>query len=312
MERLFYTLILFGLLSSCGNNNQSANQETTNSQSDNQKILNETAFVKLDNYEYQDNTNGDFSGGSKDGRTIKIYGSTNFPNGTAIEIQTTGFIVSSKEGGLSDTYQEVKVQDGKFSATLNPWNITDQIEFRIFTNKQSKEVIDIIGKTGEKIKVDASNKDEFPEIVIFQSEDYKVNEDIIANIKGGKQTIYKFQNPSELDKAYEKTLAGFVKSWKEKDWNSMAEYCQTSENKNPSDLETFFDLINVLGFQVTSSKEGSKLPSGNILMEVEFTLDVKSSNAMKGIQKKKLKANVIQEDSKWGVNSTSVTGGLYD
>ena len=92
----------------------------------------------------------------------------------------------------------------------------------------------------------------------------------------------------------------------------MAKYCQTSENKNASELKSFFDLINVLGFQVTSSKEGSKLPSGNILMEIEFTLDVKSSNAMKGIQKKKLKATVIQEDNKWGVNSTSVTRGLYD
>ncbi len=312
MKKLFYTLTALGLLSSCGNNNQTANQLTTNSQFNNQKILTETAFVKLDNYEYQDNTNGDFSGGSKDGRTIKIFGSTNFPNGTAIEIQTNGFIVSSKEGEMPDTYEEVKVQDGKFSATLKPWNVTDQIEFRIFTAKQSKEVTDIIGRTGEKIKIDSSNKDEFPEIVIFQSEDYKVNEDIIAKIKGGKQTSYKFQKAFELKKAHEKALADFVKSWKEKDWNSMTKYCQTSENIKPNDLKSFFDMINVLGFQITSSQEGKKLPSGNILMEVEFTLDVKSSNAMKGIQTKKLKANVIQEDNKWGVNSTSITRGLYD
>ncbi|MEI6141932.1 MAG: hypothetical protein WCP85_21855 [Mariniphaga sp.] len=312
MKKLILTLTAFGLLCSCGNNNQTAKQQTKTSQTNNQRILTETAFVKLDNYKYLDNTNGDYSVGSKDGRTIIISGSTNFPNGTAIEIQTTGFIVSSRESGMSDTYAEVKAQDGKFSATLKPWNITDQIEFRIFTDKQSQAVQDIIGKTGEKIKIDPSNKDNFPELVIFQSEDYKVNDDIIAKIKGGKPTIYKFQKASELIKPYEKVLAEFVKNWQDKAWNSMVKNCQTSENINPNDLNSSFDMIKVLGFQITSSKEGVKLPNGNILMEIEFTLDIKSINGMNGIQKKNLKANVILEDNKWGVNSSSVTRGLYN
>lgn len=302
MKKVFCIIAFLWILSSCGNNNKSKNQ----------KILTETAFIKLDNYEYQDNTNGDFSGGSKENRTIKIFGSTNFPDETVIEIQTNGFIVSSKESGMPDTYQEVKVQDGKFSATLQPWNITDKIEFRIFTDKQNQDVLDIIGIKGEKIKIDPINKDKFPEIVIFQSEDYQVNEDIIDKIKGAKQTKYKFQESSELKKDYEKVLAKFIKSWKDKDWESMASFCQTSENKKPKDLIPFFDLVNVLGFQITSSNEGAKLISGNIIMEVEFIVYVKNNVGMKGIQKKKLKANLIQEDSKWGVNSTSVTGGLYD
>lgn len=326
MKKLFYTLAITGLLSSCGNNSenntqsinqqtinpQSTNQQRTNSQRDNKRILTETAFVKLDNYEYQDNTNGDFSGGSKDGRTIKIFGTTNFPNGTAIEIQTNGFIVSSKEGGMPDTYQEVKVEDGNFTGILKPWNITEEIEFRIFSTQQSNNVTDIIGKIGEKIKIDPSNKDQFPETVIFQSEDYKVNEDIIFKIKGGKKITYKFQKSSELNKPYEKSLAEFAKNWKDKDWIKMAKYCQVAESKSAQDLKTYFDLIDVLRFQVSSSKQGTTLLNGNITMEIEFTVDVKSSNGMKGIQKKKLKANVIQEDGKWGVNSTSVTRGLYD
>ncbi|MCC6721252.1 MAG: hypothetical protein IT243_03555 [Bacteroidia bacterium] len=312
MKKIIYILTACGLFCSCSNNNQTATQQTTATQADNQKILTETAFVKLDNYEYQDNTGGDYSGGSKDGRTIKVTGSTNFPNGTAIEIQTTGFIASSKKGGMSDTYEEVKVQDGKFSATLKPWNITDQIEFRIFADKQSPEVLDIIGKTGEKIKIDPANKDDFPEIVIFQSDDYKVNEDIIAKISGGKPTVYKLQKPSELTKPYEKKLAEFVKCWKEKDWNSMAKHCQTSEGTNANNLKSFFDIVKILSFQVTGSRQGSQLPSGNILMEVDFTADIESSNEMKGIQKKHLKANVIQEGNSWGVNSSSITRGLYD
>lgn len=302
----------FGLLCSCGNNNQTATQNKNIPQKENQKILTDTAFVKLDSYKYQDNSNGDFSGGPKSGRTINIKGSTNFPNGTAIEIQTTGFIVSSREDGMDDTYQEVKVKDGMFSSTLNPWNITDQIEFRIFTNQQSKTVQGIIGKTGEKIIIDKANKGEIPEIVIFQSDDYKVNEDIITKIKGGKPKVYKFQKASDLTKPYEKALAKFVKDWKDKDWNSMANYCQTSQNRTPSDLKSFFDMIDVLGFQVTSSKEGATLTNGSMIMEVEFTLEMKNSGGIKGIQKKYLKANVIQEANKWGVNSTSITRGLYD
>ncbi|NBX81426.1 MAG: hypothetical protein EBQ94_13820, partial [Flavobacteriales bacterium] len=244
------------------------------------------------------------------GRTIKVSGSTNFPDGTVIEIQTSGFIVSSKESGMSDTYKEVKVKDGKFLATLNPWNITDTIEFRIFTNKQSKDILDIVGKTGEKIKINPANKDDFPQIVLFQSDNYAVNEDIISKIKGEKSKDYKFQTASELNKPYEKVLAEFAKSWKDKDWKVMATYCQPSANTKS--LAPLFDLVSILGFEVISSKQGTPLPSGNIIMEVEFSAVVKSVNGMKGIQSKKLKANVIQENGKWGVNPTSVTRNLYD
>jgi hypothetical protein len=173
-------------------------------------------------------------------------------------------------------------------------------------------VLDIIGKTVEKIKIDPTNKDDFPEIVIFQSDDYKVNEDIIAKFSGGKPTVYKFQKASELSKPYEKKLAEFVKSWKDKDWSSMAKHCQTLEGTNAKNLKSFFDMVKVLSFKVTASRQGSQLPSGNILMEVDFTVDIESSNEMKGIQKKNLKANVIQDGNGWGVNSSSVTRGLYD
>lgn len=91
----------------------------------------------------------------------------------------------------------------------------------------------------------------------------------------------------------------------------MVKHCQSSENKTAEDLKSYFGMIDVLGFQVTSSIEGVKLPSGSILMEVDFILEIKNSIGTKGIQKKNLKANVIQENNKWGVNSTSVTGGLY-
>ena len=306
MKTKILNLIAIGLIfASCGTNNNQTTDENT------QKILTDTAFVTLDSYEYIDNTNGDFSGGSKDGRTIIIHGSTNFPDGTVIDIQTNAFVASSKEDGMTDTYAEVKVEEGQFYATLNPWNITEQIEFRIFADKQSQTIQEIIGKTGEKIKIDQSNKDEFPEIVIFQSKDYKVNDDIISKIKGVIPSVYTFQKSSEFSKQYEKTLAEFIKDWKDKDWNSMVKHCQSSENKTAEDLKSYFGMIDVLGFQVTSSIEGVKLPSGSILMEVDFILEIKNSIGTKGIQKKNLKANVIQENNKWGVNSTSVTGGLY-
>ena len=306
MKTKILNLIAIGLIfASCGTNNNQTTDENT------QKILTDNAFVTLYSYEYIDNTNGDFSGGSKDGRTIIIHGSTNFPDGTVIDIQTNAFVASSKEDGMTDTYAEVKVEEGQFYATLNPWNITEQIEFRIFADKQSQTIQEIIGKTGEKIKIDQSNKDEFPEIVIFQSKDYKVNDDIISKIKGVIPSVYTFQKSSEFSKPYEKTLAEFIKDWKDKDWNSMVKHCQSSENKTAEDLKSYFGMIDVLGFQVTSSIEGVKLPSGSILMEVDFILEIKNSIGTKGIQKKNLKANVIQENNKWGVNSTSVTGGLY-
>lgn len=301
------SLIATGLIfASCGsNNNQSTSEQS-------QKILTDTAFVILDNYEYVDNTNGDFSGGSKEGRTIKVFGSTNFPNGTVIDIQTSGFIVSSRQGGMSDTYAEVKVQDGKFSATLKPWNITDTIEFRIFTNKQTEELLSLVGKKGEKLKLRTNNLPEFEGIVLYQSDNFPVNSEKINEIKGIKAPVYKIHKSSDYKQPYEKALADFVMCWKKKDWNCMEKYCQTSEGVNTSDLKSKFDIIEVLGFKILSSKEGAKLPSGNILMVVEFELVSKSFNEMKGIQTKKLKANVIIENNKWGVNSTSVTGGLYD
>jgi hypothetical protein len=279
MKRTFYYLTILGLLTSCGNH-----------------ITKETAFVKLDKYEYQDNTNGDFSGGCKPGRTIKVSGTTNFPNGTIIAVQTSGFVASSRKGGMYDIEDEAKVQDGKFSVTLHPMNITEGIEFRIFSDKQSEDdVKDIIGEAG-----------------VYESESYKVNEDIISKIKESSPTVYKFQKPSELKKPYEKKLAEYVKCWKDKDWNSMAQHCQVLEGTNASKLKSIYDMSNLLGFEITSSNQGAELPSGNILMEVNFTLNFETTNEMNGIQKKNLKANVIQENGKWGVNSGSTLRGLYN
>lgn len=311
MKMKVLILIATGLIiASCGSNsNQSANQSTNDNS---QKILVDTAFVTLENFEYVDNTNGDFSGGSKDGRTIKVIGSTNFPDGTIIDIQTTGFIVSSRKGGMPDTYAEVKVQDGKFSATLNPWNITDTIEFRIFTSKQTEELLNLVGKNGEKLKIRTNNLPEFEGVVLYQSDNFSVNTEKINEIKGIKATTYKIFKSSDYKQSYEKALADFVMCWKKKDWNCMEKYCQTSEGVNTSDLKSKFDIVEVLGFKILSSKEGEKLPSGNTLMVIEFELVSKSFNEMKGIQTKKLKANVIEENNKWGVNSISVTSGLYN
>jgi hypothetical protein len=311
MKKVFYILSIFLCLCSCRDKAQKNAPVTITSQYDNHKILSETAFIKLDNYEYQDSTNGDFSGGSKRKRTLKIWGSSNFPNGTVITINLSGFIISSKESGIPDTKEDIKVQDGKFLVILHPWNIPDSIDFRVFVNEQGTDVTDIIGKIGEKIKIDLTNKEEFEGITIYKMTGCAVNEDIISTIKKGKSITYNFQKASNFDKSYEKALAEFIKKWKDRDWVSMSNNCQTSQNITPYSLERDFSMIQIYGFEIIPPYESD---SPKTLMEVNFSLYVKIKGAamIKGIYKKTLKANVIRENGKWGVNTISVTRGLYD
>ncbi len=318
MRKLIGLLILGFVLYSC-NNNKTENQSTEKQQTVNNKrkiaerqipnddVTKNLAYVKLTDYNYQDNDN---YGQSSKVRKLVIKGETNFPEKTSIKIDVGSYVPSTKEEDASDTYGNVEVSSGKFEITLNPWNIPQTITFRIFKDDQPNQVLKIIGQSGDKMKLAEENKGEFPSICFFQDV-VNINEQIITGLKSEKSPKYTFQTANNLTHPSEKALANFVNAWKKKNWSKMLKYTQYSQNETSKSLENMFGIVEVVGFEILSKKKNPDEYVKN-WYSIKFRLNIKPMISHKGIQTKIITANVINENGHWGVNAASATGGLYN
>lgn len=146
---------------------------------------------------------------------MTLKGRTNLPENTSVKINIKGFVPSTKEEDVTDTYGNAKVRNGKFEINLKPWNIPQSIIFSVFKNDQSKQVLNILGESGDKMKILEENKAKFPSICFF-TEEVSINEELIASLKSGKSSTYTIQTAQGLNTPEEKALAKFINAWKKK------------------------------------------------------------------------------------------------
>lgn len=307
MKRLLIPIHIFALLTiACGDTTSNSGQgDPSTVIPETYAIHTEEAYIKLVDFTFTDESGGQY-GKSDDKRQLKINGETNFPDGTIIKVNTSGFVPSTREQDIYDTYGDAVPAEGKFSITLKPWNVTQYIEFRVFKKDQPKALLEAFGEDGSRIKIKEYNRGEFPSICFFKSDSILVNNELIASMLSGKPISYKFQRAGKLRKPYEKKLAEFVWAWKQQDWNAMLKHTQQSQKETSESLRSMFDVVQIVGFEIDDSDE-----SGGGLVKVNYTAYIKPSLAHKGITRKSLTANVIKEAEGWGVNATSVTGNLY-
>ena len=313
MRKTFILISVGLLLYSCGEKQSKKSERdiiesiSTKRLLSNDDVTVNIAFIELSDYSYQDNSD---YGKSSENRKLSIEGKTNFPEETSIKINIDGYIPSTKKEGASDTYGNAIVKNGQFLIELNPWNIPQTITFRIFKNNQPKNVLNVIGETGKKIKLSDENKADFPSICFFQ-EFVKVNEQLIDRLKKGKKIEYKFQTSKVLTNPVEKALANCANAWKNKNWNEMVKYTQKSQNETAKSLENMFGNVEIVGFKITNSKKNPDEYVKN-WYSIEYEIKIIPMISHKGIQTKSIKANVINENGHWGVNAASATGGLYN
>ena len=265
-------------------------------------------FVELVTADYVD---GKDYGKSSPNRTLRILGRTNFPDGTSIRINTSGFVPSTQKEGASDTYADVVVKQGKFDVLLKPWNVPQTVAFRIFKADQSANLVRLFGETGELIRLKEENKGEHPQLCFFRSGDLQVNRELIASLKSGKPLSYEFQKPSAFKQPYEQTLANYAQAWHDEKWEKMASYTQRSQKLKGSDMSGYFDGMELLGFKILSGTENA----GGVVQDmysVKFEAKLIPLIARKGVETRILIANVVKEGGHWGVNVTSTFRGLND
>ena len=311
-------VIIFGLVIYSCNSNET-DQKNLDSQKTVEKVKQESreftnddvtknqVFIELVNYKYQDSED---YGKSSNTRTLNIVGKTNLPENTSIKIDIGGYIPSTKEEDATDTYGNAEVLNGKFEIDLKPWNIPESITFRVFKDDQPKQVLDIIGESGDKMKISEENKTEFPSICFFKTTT-TINEEIIASRKSGKSQQYTFQSAKDLNSPEEKVLANFINAWKNKNWKEMLNYTQPSQNETVESLENMFGNTEVVGFEIISKKKNPDEFVKN-WYSIKYKVNIKPMVSHKGIQEKMINANIINENGKWGVNATSAIGGLYN
>jgi len=318
MKKILRLLIIIIGVSSCSDNKpekQSLSSENTTKnkieknerKAPNNDVINNSAFIKLVNYDYRDY---DDYGESNDRRTITLKGETNLPDETNITVNVGGFVPSTKEENASDTYDNVEVSNGKFELTLKPWNIPQTLSFSVFKDDQPSQVLEIVGEFGDKMKILDKNKHEFPSICFFRDE-LEVNTERISTLKSGKSIEYKFQTHKDFTHPAEKALAKFINAWKEKKWSEMVKHTQQSQGETTENLESMFGNVEVLGFEILNSSKNSD-EFVKDWYSVEYKLNIKPVIAHKGIQTKKIKANIINENGYYGVNASSATSGLYN
>ncbi len=299
---IFLSIVIGFSLFSCGNN------ENTNKTKNETIAIHDTiAFISLESYEYVDNKE---YGKSSNDRKLIINGTTNFPSGTNIKIDISGYVPSTREDYSSDTYGNAIVEDRKFKISLNPWNIPQTVQFRIFKDDQDAEVIKIFGDNGERIKLSEENRGEYPSICFFQSKEQQINEELISSLKNEKEINYTFKTANDFSTPYEKCLANYVGAWKEKKWSKMALYTQKSQNTTADELKNYFDNTKIVGFKIISA---IKQPDDYVKnwYSIKFEVKIIPMISHKGVQTKILQGNVINENGNWGVNMTSTIGGLY-
>lgn len=317
MRKIIGLLIIGFVFYSCTNNNKVENKSieevaiNKNGNISERKIPNDDAtkkiaFIELTDYNYQDS---DDYGKSSEVRKLIIKGITNLPEKTIIKIDIGSYVPSTKEEDANDTYGSVNVINGKFEINLNPWNIPQTITFRIFKDEQPNQVLEIIGQSGDKLKLSENNKGKYPSICFFQNI-VNINEQIIAGLKNGKKPTYPFQTANNVKHPSEKALANFINAWKKKNWSDMLKYTQHSQNETIKSLENSFDLVEVIGFEILNKKKNPDEYVKN-WYSIEYRLNIKPMISHKGIQTKIITANIINENGHWGVNATSATSGLY-
>jgi hypothetical protein len=315
MKKVLIFILLGIVIYSC--NNQS-NQKNSDSEQTIDKVKKESrefpnddvtknqSFIELVSYNYQDSED---YGKSIDNRTLKIIGKTNLPEKTSIKIDIGGFVPSTKEEDASDTYGNAEVHNGEFKIDLKPWNIPESITFRVFKDDQPNQVLKIIGESGDKMIIAEENKAEFSSIC-FYKKTVNINGELITSRKNGKSIKYTFQSANDLKSPEEKALAKFINAWKNKNWNEMLTYTQSSQNETKESLENMFGNTEVIGFEIISKKKNPDEYVKN-WYSIKYKVNIKPMISHKGIQEKIITANVINENGKWGVNATSATGGLY-
>lgn len=244
-----------------------------------------------------------------DNSKVNISGNTDLPTGATLIV---GFDVWGRSG--SDLYigvdKKTTVSNGKFNVILD---VPQRDEFKkspyevsvSFTPRgQSDSVIALVGKDGENLEGDLVDN----AFNSFNTLKLEKKVDIQLSVT---PPSYTFQTPSEFSQgSAERTLAEYVNSWKNQDWQKMVSFSQKTWVSGESDpagtLEAWYDFKTLKGFEVKDTKTISDTTK-------DITFVVYYEAITNQIDKKQITARVIKETAaytpstqgQWGVNPTS-------
>jgi hypothetical protein len=196
------------------------------------------------------------------GNQVVINGTTDLPDGSTLNVNFD--IVQAPTDTDIGVSKDVTASAGSFSATLD---IPSRPEFAkgpydvavMFTpKKQSDNVLAKTGKNGKNLSGALVSKHvDFNTLELDQKENLTITlpQTVTETYPFDSPDMYQYQNDAEY------SLAHYALAWKNKDWNTMANYIQPSWKQNvpdaPAQLETRYGLFSIKGFKITNFESHS-------------------------------------------------------